>query len=283
MSVDLCVINYNTKDKLQRFLETLHSDYNPDHPKAWNLFVADNGSEDGSADWLQAHFEPYHLKAAHFKDNVGYAAAANDLAAEGHGDVIGILNADVWMTTNDVRSIAKSFEDPEVAILGPKQRDEQGRITHAGIIGTNTAPKHRGWRELDPDDVAYRDKIECVTVSGSAYFVRRSVWEELTTNKQYNEMLAKFRASGLITDRPINDYWRGFQPGAFLPTRHYYEETWVSYFARHLGHKVFYDGRISIGHSWHASSEVGGHADRLFAESKNIFVQACDYFGILHD
>lgn len=283
MTIDLCVINYNTRDKLQRFLDVLHADYRETDPKVWNLHIADNGSTDDSVDWLKENFESYDIDTIHTNENIGYAGAANDLAWAGSGDVIAILNADVWMSTTQVRSIRQAFQDPEVAILGPKQRDEQGRITHAGIIGTHTAPRHRGWREPDPMDTKYRFTDEVVTVSGSAYFVRRNVWDELTNNEEYNLMLKEFRARSLVTDQPMKGTRRGEYPGAFLPTRHYYEETWVSYFAHHLGHKVVYDGRISIGHSWHASSEVGGHADQLFHESKQIFVAACDHFGIPHD
>ena len=75
--------------------------------------------------------------------------------------------------------------------------------------------------------------------------------------------------------------------GAFLPTPHYYEETWCSYFARHLGYNVVYDCSISIGHSWHASSPKPGegysHADAQFKVSQSIFRNACDQLGIERD
>lgn len=54
-----------------------------------------------------------------------------------------------------------------------------------------------------------------------------------------------------------------------------YEETWCSYHARAHGFNVVYDGSISIGHSWHASSPVGGKQDRHFKESQRLFRRAC--------
>ena len=75
--------------------------------------------------------------------------------------------------------------------------------------------------------------------------------------------------------------------GAFLPTPHYYEETWCSYFARHRGYNVVYDGSVSIGHSWHASSPKPGEgyseADSKFKVSQEIFRKACDQLGIERD
>lgn len=269
--IDLCIVNYNTRSMLNRLLDRLHCDIDT-VPVSWKLHVSDNGSSDDSWEWLERvaiNESKYFLTSAWKNENIGYSAACNLMAQKGESDIIGLLNADVWMTSSDVAKIQAIFDqNPDIHILGPKQRDEEGRITHAGIIGTNTAPKHRGWREKDPQDILYRDRIPCVTVSGSAYFVRRTVWEAMTNNEKYREMYPD-------------------AIGAFLPTPHYYEETWCSYFARHLGYNVVYDGSVSIGHSWHASSPKPGegysHADALFQTSRAIFRKACDYIGIERD
>jgi GT2 family glycosyltransferase len=205
--IDLCVVSYNTKPLLKRFLNTL---YKGDHStKIYDLLIADNGSTDGSAQWLDANKKLLSdTYAIMLNENIGYSAACNQLAAMGTGDIIGLLNADVWLTVQDVRSIQKSFDDhPEQAIMGPKQRDENGYVRHGGIIGTNTKPQHRGWNDYDPKDLKYRDRIECVSISGSAYFIRREVWEALTECSVYKEAVMK--QNNEVT-------------GAFLPTPHYY-------------------------------------------------------------
>lgn len=260
--IDLCVVSYNTRDKLERLCCELLSDAEP-HWQPWRLYVADNGSTDGSVEWLKERQRTYEIEHVAYNENIGYAAACNQLAGYGTGEIIGLLNADVWFATSDVQKIERSFRDQEVSILGPKQRNEQGSIVHAGIFGSNEQPKHRGWRQHDPQDQFYRDKQECVTVSGSAYFIRRTTWETLTQCKIYQSIAPE-------------------APGAFLPTPHFYEETWCSYHARAHGFKVFYDGSISIGHSWHASSPVGSQNDK-FRMSYGIFSAACDAHAIAHD
>jgi GT2 family glycosyltransferase len=270
--IDLCVVNYNTRKELQRFLDTLHSDLispNGALEKKWNLYITDNDSTDDFIPWMRQNDEKYLIDRLSLKENVGYSSAINYMASRTSSDIIGVLNGDVWMTSSDVSKIQQIFdENKDIHILGPKQRDEDGFITHAGIIGTNTHPRHRGWREQDIDDTLYKDRIECVTVSGSAYFVRREVWEALTNNQKYREIYPD-------------------AVGAFLPTPHYYEETWCSYFARHLGYNVVYDGSVSIGHSWHASTPKPGqgvsHADSYFPISREIFRKACDHIGIERD
>lgn len=270
--IDLCVVNHNTRNLLQRFLDALHSDvYDPNGAlvKNWNLYIMDNDSTDDFVPWLRENEERYLIDRTFLRKNIGYSSATNYMASRSSAEIVGVLNGDVWMTSEDCLNIEKAFaNNPNMHILGPKQRDEHGYITHAGIIGTNTEPKHRGWREHDPQDLLYRDQVDCVTVAGSAYFVRRDVWDDMTNNKQYRELYPD-------------------AIGAFLPTPHYYEETWCSYFARHLGYNVIYDGSISIGHSWHASTPKPGegisHADKYFPISREIFRKACDHIGIERD
>lgn len=267
--IDLLVVSHQTRDLLLRLVNTLHADYLPD---VFRLYITDNGSTDGTKELLQQlHADtPVGLKGAWMNGNVGYAAACNYMASQTSSDILGLLNADVWLTTGDVAAVQQIFDnDPSVSILGPKQRNEEGFITHAGIVGTNERPQHRGWKQRDTDDHAYRDQVECVTVSGAAYFIRRSVWDELDQCPTYRESLKTI----------------GFEesPGAFLPTQHYYEETWASYHARAHGHRVVYDGRVSIGHTWHASSPVGGEADQLMKSSKRVFQTFCAHHGIAHD
>lgn len=270
--IDLCVVNYNTRKLLQRLLDTLHQGIESPNgalTKNWNLFITDNNSTDDFIPWIRENEEKYQIDRLYLRENIGYSAAINMMASKSKAEIIGVLNGDIWMTSEDCSKIQSIFEsNQDIHILGPKQRDENGFITHAGIVGTNTAPKHRGWREYDPEDILYKDTISCVTVSGSAYFVRRDAWDAMTNHPKYQE----------IYPNAI---------GAFLPTPHYYEETWCSYFARHLGYNVVYDGSVSIGHSWHASTPKPGegvsHADKYFPISREIFRRACDHIGIERD
>lgn len=273
--IDLCTVSYNTRPLLERQIRTLLSDAPPYENRPWKLHIADNDSQDDTRAFLYNAHSPENV---FYNKNIGYARACNQLAAVGDGDIIGLLNADVWLTTSDVLAIQKSFdEDPNMHVMGPKQRDERGYITHAGIVGTNTVPRHRGWHFPDPNDTQFRDKVPVVTVSGSAYFIRRSTWEALTNDEEYVALVKDFVTRGLLKSDALE------YPGAFIHTPHYYEETFCSYFANHRGYGLYYDGRISIGHSWHASHEKHSEVDRSWSVSQNIFREACDKLGIEHD
>jgi len=266
--IDLCVVSYNTRRLLERLLDSLHEN-SAGQEKSWTLYIADNDSPDDTISWLIENNNRYNIKNIYLNDNIGYSSACNQMASKGIGEIIGLLNSDVWFSNEDIENIQKIFnENPDIHILGPKQRDEKGKITHGGITGTPTKPIMRGWMQQDPEDLLFKDRISCVGISGAAYFIRRDVWNVLTNHPQYREMYPN-------------------AIGAFLPTPHYYEETWCSYFARHLGYNVVYDGSVSIGHSWHAShpkpNEGYSHADAQFQLSQSIFRKACDYIGIERD
>ena len=104
--IDLCVVNYNTKSLLERFLNTLHADFTTSG-KVWNLNICDNGSTDGSFEWLEENKDTYYIANGWKKANIGYSAACNLMASSTYGDVIGLLNADVWLTSQDLIDIEK--------------------------------------------------------------------------------------------------------------------------------------------------------------------------------
>lgn len=206
--------------------------------------------------------------------NVGYSGACNDgafwaeLVSQDAIDTYAFLNADTLITPGSLESCVETlFDSARHGVLGPRQVDQRNRITHAGIYGSNTHPAHRGWHELASDGRYSDVRDDCVTVSGSAYFVRASVWDELRDCPTYRQVDPASR-------------------GAFLLTPHFYEETWCSYHATAHGYKVVYNGNATIVHKWQGATptpEGKARVQRLFFESRELFRSACDLHGIPHD
>ncbi len=249
MGMDLIVVNYRTPQDLKGFLQSLAT-YPPEVP--WELTVVN--VDPTEEDKLAAHEHGMDFGYVEFPTNVGYAKAVNRAALMGEHDVIGIFNADTKFTDNiatECHDVLQS--DTKWAILGPRQVDSKGRITHGGFV-----PYERGFHGLDHPD--YHDiRPDAATVSGSAFFVKRSVWQELTGCPLYEQFKAE---------------------GAFLPTQHYFEETWCCYHARSHGYKVVYYGPSVMIHEWHRASSRGGFADQQFSRSKALFERACECHGI---
>ena len=110
--IDLCVVNHNTRNLLQRFLDALHSDvYDPNGAlvKNWNLYIMDNDSTDDFVPWLRENEERYLIDRTFLRKNIGYSSATNYMASKSSAEIVGVLNGDVWMTSEDCLNIEKAF------------------------------------------------------------------------------------------------------------------------------------------------------------------------------
>ena len=239
------VVNYKTYDDLDKFVQSW-DEYVDDQ-----LIIVDVEAEQdidypGKCVWTT-------------KNNIGYAASINRaMTFKYEQEYVGIFNADTRFVNSSCvppcLDLLESNED--VAAVGPMQYNSEGQLTHSGIVGTNTEPRFRGW--LSQNKKEYSDIIDCVTVSGSALFTKRSVWDILTSC-EYNPSTM----------------------GAFLPTQHFYEETWYCYHARKHGYRVLYNGEAEMIHEWHKASPVNGvYATSNMEKSKLEFMAACKAHGI---
>lgn len=257
--LDVIVVNYRTPQDLEAFVRSYRA-YPPTVPSKLWIVDVDPPKEQVVGNLRLVEGGDFYIS---HDQNIGYARAVNDAAQRGHHDVLAIFNADVELTKG---ALDKCYEalmtHPDWAVVGPLQTDGHGRVTHAGIFGTLAHPRHRGWHQ--PVDPAWRDVRTAVSVSGSAYFIARDLWM-------------------MLNDCPIFAEMYPEAEGAFLPTSHYYEETWCSYHAQAHGFQVVYFGEVEITHHWHRASAVGGWAEGQMPYSQAMFRQMCDEHGIEHD
>lgn len=251
------VVNYRTNDDLAEFLDSWVR-FHPTHLEC-RLVIVDVEPLDQSVGTRVA-IKYSNIEYLSLPVNVGYARACN-FGAEGlRCGALAFFNADVVLTEGALQECWAALQNlPGCGVLGPRQVDERGRLTAAGIVGTQEAPQHRGW--LEHDTGQYRDVVSVPTVAGSAIFVDRRVWLELTECP-----LFQHAAPGAI--------------GAFLPTPHYYEETFLCYHARNHGYDVMYYGSVTVVHKWHKASPVGGWAEQQMPVARALFREACRIHAI---
>lgn len=263
-------MNWRTAPDLQAFLDSLTA-----NPPTVQFTVTVVNVEPTPADelvaeaWVAAARARWNIHCIHrsFPTNIGYARACNFGASLGTHDVVALFNADVEVTPGSIDECTAALlagADRNWGILGPRQVDQQNRLVHAGIFGTLDKPTFGGRFRARDRGQASETRDDAVTVSGSAYFVLRHVWEYLTDCQVF----------------------KAIDPGAegaFLQTEHYYEETWCSYHAQAHGWKVVYYGPVCMTHKWHRASPVGGRAEQMLPASQAKFRAACDDHGIPRD
>lgn len=258
MNIQLVVVNYRTYDLLQEFVDS-YFQFKPTIDSS--LIIID---VDSTEDFDSLNLPSNGVHSVRTDWNLGYALSCNYGAYMSDSDYLAFFNADTRFNNNSCVDYCVNFmeENSNVGIVGPLQYDANSKVTHAGIFGSLEKPQHYGWRSKDVDSMRFNRKA--VTVSGSAYFVKRSVWSELTNCDIYRAQFPDV-------------------VGAFLPTQHYYEETGCSYHAQSHGYEVWYTGEAEMVHHWHKSSPVGSSVDAKMIESKKIFVDFCEAHGIDHD
>ena len=113
------VVTYNGRPWLDRCLGSVNSGNGLEA----DIFVVDNDSTDGSADYVRAHFPS--AKLVRSAENLGFSKA-NNLGMQyalDHGyDYVYLLNQDAWLAPGALETlVAASEAHPEYAVLSPLQ------------------------------------------------------------------------------------------------------------------------------------------------------------------
>lgn len=253
MAVDVVVVNYKTPDLLENFKKSYFNN-------AWDgctLTVVD--VEVGEDSWSRGQ------RLLRTKDNIGYARACNLGASFGRNDVILLANADTELSDGFRECYEALVQNDDWGVLGPRQVNEHNQLTAGGIYGTNRAKRQYHWNEPDQGQASQIE--EAVTVSGSLYFIKRKVWDLLTECVFYQSLFED-------NEKPT---------GAFLPTQHYFEETWCSEHAREHGFKVIFYGPVKMLHLWHRAHPHNSWQDKEFGRSLTLYREAALAHGMEHE
>lgn len=182
--VSAVIVNYNTRRHLLDCVRSLREEGVAD------VIVADNGSEDGSADAI-SNADP-EVTVVHTGGNLGYGGGANRGSAVARGDLLLVCNADVRIEPGAVKSLAAALDaDAHRAVVGPLIEDLEGSVYPSprefpsvadalghGFLGF-VAPGNRFSRRYRMLDSERAEVAEADWVSGSCFLVRRRAWEAL--------------------------------------------------------------------------------------------------------
>ena len=115
------IVTFNGMAWLERCIESILRQGEP-----CDIFVVDNGSTDGTVEWLRKH--SIHVIAG--ESNIGFGAANNlglRHALEQGYSYVYLLNQDAWLENDTLERLVHAFEQPGYGILSPVQNDATGR------------------------------------------------------------------------------------------------------------------------------------------------------------
>jgi hypothetical protein len=133
VALSVIIVNWNARPALADCLESLTSS---PPPGGCEIIVVDNGSADGSVEWLRAHAPDVRLIAN--PDNRGLPAANNQGLAAAHAEALLICNPDVVFGDGAVAAMLDLLgRRPRAGIVVPRLRYPDGELqTSAGDLPT---------------------------------------------------------------------------------------------------------------------------------------------------
>jgi GT2 family glycosyltransferase len=174
--VSVIIVNWNGKIYLGECLKSLRNQtflY-------FEVIVVDNGSTDGSLEYIQSHF-PGFGRILRNQENVGFARGNNQGIRMAQGKYVVLLNNDAQAESNWLEELVKvAEEDQQVGMLASKiyLQGSARMIDNVGHLiyrdGLN-----RGRGRLEVDQGQFDEKEEVLFPSGCAALYRREMLEEI--------------------------------------------------------------------------------------------------------
>lgn len=195
LDLTVVVVSWNTRDLLDRSLETLKEDLERSSNLETEVYVVDNDSKDGSAAMVAEKHGWATLIAN--DDNLGFAKANNQVLRQAKGRYVLLLNPDTEVEPGALKTLIEFLEaHPKAGIVAPQLLNSDGSIqrscrqfpTFTGMLfelvglsklfpkGSKMGTTFRAYKMLDWE---HDDEREVDQPEGACLLLRREVLEEV--------------------------------------------------------------------------------------------------------
>jgi GT2 family glycosyltransferase/glycosyltransferase involved in cell wall biosynthesis len=239
-AASVVIPNWNGKDLLAKYLPSVIEGLkgNPEN----EIIVVDNGSSDGSAEFVRDQFPQVKLLA--LPVNLGFGGGSNEGFHEALNDVVVLLNSDMRVAPDFLAPLLEGFRDPDVFSVAcqiffsdpAKVREETG-LTQTWWQDGAIRVRHR-------IDAAIDDLYPCAYGGGGSCAFDRRKFEEIG----------------------------GFDP---LLRPFYLEDTDIGYLAWKRGWKVLYQPRSVVYHEHRGTIGKTFNEDYIQAVLKKNYLLFC--------
>lgn len=240
--VSVLVLNLNGREHLKDCFESLRAVKAP----AFEAVLVDNGSTDGSIDYVRRAFPEVRVVA--FERNLGFAGAYDRAVRESPHELCLLLNNDVRVAPNFLKPLVRALTlDPSVAIAGSRlvAFADGETVDHAGgrITALGGGADLEKFEKTGPGQGPSPTAFAC----GAAVLVRKSVFIELG----------------------------GFDPDYII----YHEDVDLAWRAWMRGHRVVHVPESLVYHKGGALMGTPESPRRLYLSQKNRWRNAIKNFG----
>lgn len=181
--VAVVILNWNGRQKglIEQYLPSV-----VEYSKEAEVFVADNGSEDDSLEFIKANFPTVNLIL--LDKNYGFTGGYNRALSQIEADYFILLNDDVEVTENWIPPLIEKMEaDKTIAVCQPKLLSYKDKVSfeYAGAAGGYLDYlgypfcAGRVFQNLEKDNGQYDKEREIFWATGAAMFVRADVFRSV--------------------------------------------------------------------------------------------------------
>ena len=166
MKISVIVTNWNAKDILQKNLEAIIKL----SPEANEIILTDDASKDDSVVFAKSLQKKYpKLKIISHKTNQGFGKNSNNAVDKATGDLIVLLNNDIYPHPKYITNSLKHFQDPNVFGVGFA---EYGHENWARIFWKDGYLQHEPGIEKEKTHISG-------WVSGGSSIIRKNLFQKL--------------------------------------------------------------------------------------------------------
>lgn len=178
--VSVVIVNYNGKEYADHCVDSVFASAFRD----LEVIVVDNGSTDGSVEYLRKKYIAYgkQFKAVALDKNYGPSYARNEGVKVAEGKYIGFLDNDTEVQEKWAEAAVSEFEkDERIGIIQCKLilSKEREKLDYVGeYIGQNGFLVQRA-RTAEIDHGQYDQKVEILAAKSAGMFIRKDVFEKI--------------------------------------------------------------------------------------------------------
>ncbi|MCP5116121.1 MAG: glycosyltransferase [bacterium] len=239
-AASVVIPNWNGRDLLEEYLPSVVAALagNPQN----EIIVVDNGSDDGSAEFLRSHFPEVHLLA--LEENLGFGGGSNAGVEAASNDIVVLLNSDMRVEPDFLPPLLDGFTDEQVFAVAcqiffsdPNKKREETGLTEGWWSDGGLRVRHR-------EDNGVDRLFPCFYGGGGSCAVNRTKFLDIGG---FDRLLAPF----------------------------YLEDTDLGYMAWKRNWKVLYEPRSKVYHEHRGTIGKKFTEQQIQAVLKKNFILFC--------